>query len=359
MVWTSEVETGSILVVKTKPDLRTKEGKNMYNRANYLNRKLKQKTVAMNAELETVCSSADGSFGCPTPYLSTPDGRSEYNRAYYKKRKAAGTLHGDTKRPYNRTFFPKRQPGNQGFRNTSCKEKPEDTPIAEGENTEDAEDSTSPDEKPEETPIAACENTEMERPCKIRKICGGVMPPGTYYIGDPSYVLGTPWTRAEVKDLRMNGTLDVLDRAHLLPDGDVPGWTEAYAERVKENEEDAQVKAIEKDAQDQGKFTLSNGREIVVFDTAYGPGLYTDCKGRRYLVQSRSICLTLAEGLDNMQQGNVIEYTEPFECVALVDSRPFSGKRPFSGGRVTIMHFGDEAGIETEFHHRSSAVKGQ
>jgi hypothetical protein len=43
-----------------------------------------------------------------------------------------------------------------------------------------------------------------ERPCKIRKICGGVMPPGTYYIGDPSYVLaspsyvlGTPWTRAE------------------------------------------------------------------------------------------------------------------------------------------------------------------
>lgn len=198
-----------------------------------------------------------------------------------------------------------------------------------------------------------------ERPCKIRKICGGVMPPGTYYIGDPSYVLGTPWTRAEVKDLRMNGTLDVLDRAHLLPDGDVPGWTEAYAERVKENEEDAQVKAIEKDAQDQGKFTLSNGREIVVFDTAYGPGLYTDCKGRRYLVQSRSICLTLAEGLDNMQQGNVIEYTEPFECVALVDSRPFSGKRPFSGGRVTIMHFGDEAGIETEFHHRSSVVKGQ
>jgi hypothetical protein len=242
---------------------------------------------------------------------------------------------------------------------TSPEDMTEETPIAACENTGDADQNTSPEDMTEETPIAACENTEMERPCKIRKICGGVMPPGTYYIGDPSYVLGTPWTRAEVKDLRMNGTLDVLDRAHLLPDGDVPGWTEAYAERVKENEEDAQVKAIEKDEQDQGKFTLSNGREIVVFDTAYGPGLYTDCKGRRYLVQSRSICLTLAEGLDNMQQGNVIEYTEPFECVALVDSRPFSGKRPFSGGRVTIMHFGDEAGIETEFHHRSSVVKGQ
>jgi hypothetical protein len=160
MVWTSEVETGSILVVKTKPDLRTKEGKNMYNRANYLNRKLKRKTVAMNAELETVCSSADGSCGCPTPYLSTPDGRSEYNRAYYKKRKAAGTLHGDTKRPYNRTYFPKRQPGNQGFQNTSCKKKPEDTPIAEGENTEEDEESTSSEEKPEEAPIAEDENTE-------------------------------------------------------------------------------------------------------------------------------------------------------------------------------------------------------
>ena len=184
------------------------------------------------------------------------------------------------------------------------------------------------------------------------------MPPGTYYIGDPSYVFGTSWTGAEVRDLRVYDTLDVLDHAHLLPDGDVPGWSEAYTERVKENVEIAQIKAMEKDERDQGKFTLRNGREIVVFDTAYGPGLYTDGKGSRYIVESKSICLTLAEGLDNMQQGNVIEYTEPFECVALVDSRPFSGKHPFSGGRFTIMHFGDEAGIETDFHNRSSVVKG-
>jgi hypothetical protein len=189
----------------------------------------------------------------------------------------------------------------------------------------------------------------------IRKICGitrggainldtGVMKAGKYYIGDPAFVLSNRQTRAEVKDLRRKDTLDVLDLAH-LPEGDVPGWTEAYAEQV---EEKAQIMAMEKQVEGQGKYTLRNGRQIVIFDTAYGAGLYADQKGRRYNVSSRSICLTLAKGLHNTQHGNIIEFKEPFRCVSLVDSRPFSGKLP-SGGRFTKMYFGDEAEIDTEF----------
>ncbi|KAJ1471263.1 hypothetical protein T484DRAFT_1844782, partial [Baffinella frigidus] len=52
------------------------------------------------------------------PDLSTKEGRSEYNRADYQKRKAVEMVDGETptKRTYNRTHFPKRKPGNQGFR---------------------------------------------------------------------------------------------------------------------------------------------------------------------------------------------------------------------------------------------------
>jgi hypothetical protein len=45
------------------------------------------------------------------PDLSTKEGRSKYNRTNYNKRKAAGKVAGETetKRPYNRTSFPKRE----------------------------------------------------------------------------------------------------------------------------------------------------------------------------------------------------------------------------------------------------------
>ena len=189
----------------------------------------------------------------------------------------------------------------------------------------------------------------------IRKVCGitrggaintdtGLMKAGKYYIGDPAFVLSNPQTWAEVIDLHKRDTLDVLDRSHVLPDGDVPGWSETYAERVEDH---AQIMAMEKQAEGQGKYTLRDGREIVIFDTAYGAGLYTDQKGRRYNVVSRSICLTLAKGLHNTQHGNIIEFKEPFKCVSQEDLRPFSGKLP-SGGRFTKMSFGNEVEINTE-----------
>jgi len=46
--------------------------------------------------------------------LSTLEGRSEYNRVYYKKRKSQGGWKkkpGEQRRPYNRSYFPKREPG--------------------------------------------------------------------------------------------------------------------------------------------------------------------------------------------------------------------------------------------------------
>jgi hypothetical protein len=194
----------------------------------------------------------------------------------------------------------------------------------------------------------------------IRKICGitrggainietGLMKAGTYYVGDPTFVLGNPQTRAEVNDLHMKDTMDVLNRSHILPDGDVPGWTEAYAERV---EDAAQIMAMEKQAEGQGKYTLRDGREIVIFDTAYGAGLYTDQNGRRYNVASRSICLTPTKGLHKTQHGNIVTFKEPFKCVSLVDSRPFSGKL-LSGGRFTKLCFGNEAEISTEFSRQA------
>ncbi|KAJ1464295.1 hypothetical protein T484DRAFT_3335550, partial [Baffinella frigidus] len=201
---TCEVKTDYILVMKTKPDLKTKEGKSMYNRASYLKRKLQREIVAKNdtgkdastivclvasdenarsmgtdeeddhrieqTSLRTddpiaglmMCSSEQGSLDCPKLDLSTSEGRSEYNKTHYQKRKVAGLLNGATKRQYNRTFFPKRQPGNQGFRNPSCDQKSRKVPIAAFENTdtEDADQETLSEEMTEDTPMDAFRNTE-------------------------------------------------------------------------------------------------------------------------------------------------------------------------------------------------------
>jgi hypothetical protein len=58
--------------------------------------------------------------------LSTLKGRSEYNRNYYQKRKLAGTWYkteDETRRPYNRTSFPKRDPGYEPMGQESIEER--------------------------------------------------------------------------------------------------------------------------------------------------------------------------------------------------------------------------------------------
>jgi hypothetical protein len=95
------------------------------------------------------------------PDLSTKEGRSEYNRTNYNKRKAAGKVGGETatKRPYNRTHFPKREPGNQGELDA-----PQNA-ASEDQNEEDISHTVPlavPGDTTEETPLAASEDTKEE-----------------------------------------------------------------------------------------------------------------------------------------------------------------------------------------------------
>ena len=80
------------------------------------------------------------------------------------------------------------------------------------------------------------------------------MPPGTYFIGDPCYVLDDEWD--EVCELI------IKDRECV-----------------------------------EGKFNLSSGREFSSFNTAYGDGTYLDQFSHKYAVDSGSIgCVRLLDG---------------------------------------------------------------
>lgn len=74
-----------------------------------------------------------------------------------------------------------------------------------------------------------------------------IMPAGTYYIGDLCYILRDEW--AEICTLT-------------FPEGN---------------------RSVE------GDFTLSNGKEIAIFDTAYGDGRYPASNGKEINVDSGSI----------------------------------------------------------------------
>ena len=76
--------------------------------------------------------------------------------------------------------------------------------------------------------------------------------------------------------------------------------------------------------------------------------MYHDYEGRRYVVDSGSIGLTLAEGLVNTQHGNLVEYKEAFHCAAVIQDSSCDGF-PRPQGRFTFIYFGSEAGIETGF----------
>jgi hypothetical protein len=138
------------------------------------------------------------------------------------------------------------------------------------------------------------------------EIAVSFMPQGKYYVGDLRFVLDNDGTWDEVCNLRK-----VNHRA-----GECG----------------------------QGHFTTSNGREIVIFDTAYGPDVHNglqhvDLDGKCYTINSGSIGLTLAEGLDNTQHGNIIEFEEKFMCMAKNSWRP--------GQDMKICFFGNEVCIAT------------
>lgn len=94
---------------------------------------------------------------------------------------------------------------------------------------------------------------------------------GTYHIGDLCYVLDKEWSEV----------------CNLIIDGDV----------VKE-----------------GLFTLADGREFVIFGTAYGDGVYEDQYGFEYPVDSGTIGAVLLDSLSGEVQGKNYVFDNDFEC---------------------------------------------
>jgi len=103
-----------------------------------------------------------------------------------------------------------------------------------------------------------------------------VMKAGTYYIGDLCYVLHSSWDEV----------------CRLVIQGD----------RVLE-----------------GHFRLADGREFVMFNTAYGDGTYTDNLGGEYPVDAGNIGCILLESVDRSDRDDVTlgvthVFDADFEC---------------------------------------------
>ena len=65
----------------------------------------------------------------------------------------------------------------------------------------------------------------------------------------------------------------------------------------------------------EGKFTLPDGRDFVMFNTLYGDGSYNDNEGREYGVDSGSIgCMLVPEDAPEVRGGNCITFRYPFEA---------------------------------------------
>ena len=102
------------------------------------------------------------------------------------------------------------------------------------------------------------------------------MPAGNYYIGDLCYVLSSRWD--QVVDL-------------MFPDRNGSGI--------------------------QGQHTLSDDTVLCTFSTTYGDGEYFDGESKSYGVDSGTIGCVLTSCVDSdsdVNDGNVYEFTEPFEC---------------------------------------------
>jgi hypothetical protein len=96
----------------------------------------------------------------------------------------------------------------------------------------------------------------------------------------------------------------------------------------------AMMFAIDKINGTYGKFTLSNGREVVLFNMPMGDGFYKDSADRTYCVDSGTIGITTNENLKEeygtqvcngpvgevwdsrlKRLGNIIQYDENFMCM--------------------------------------------
>jgi hypothetical protein len=91
----------------------------------------------------------------------------------------------------------------------------------------------------------------------------------------------------------------------------------------------------------KGQFTLTSGREVVNFKTPHGDGIYPDEKGRYHIVDSGTIGITLATGLNETGTvlGHTVDYEDNFLCVAhYLDC---------SGHIAAYIRFGEEVGILT------------
>lgn len=101
------------------------------------------------------------------------------------------------------------------------------------------------------------------------------MPAGRYYVGDLCYVLHDEWN--EVCDLTIKGH-ECLD----------------------------------------GGFTLKDGRQFVMFGTAYGDGVYLGSDGKEYAVDSGTIgCIQMDNAPDANGLGHIVEFKEEFDCKSL------------------------------------------
>jgi hypothetical protein len=103
-----------------------------------------------------------------------------------------------------------------------------------------------------------------------------MMNSGKYYVGDLCYVMGPEWD--EVCSLMFAGRTD--------------------------------------HGCNQGEFNLADGRRFVVFNTAYGDGVYKDQVGRRYYVDAGCIGAIkvddISVGNDDVDGGNVVVFDKPF-----------------------------------------------
>ncbi|KAJ1467599.1 hypothetical protein T484DRAFT_1755749 [Baffinella frigidus] len=106
----------------------------------------------------------------------------------------------------------------------------------------------------------------------------------------------------------------------------------------------------------EGKFVLTNGREIVIFRLPNGDGLYPDHQGRTYHINDAGfIGLTLRKGLvdeyvgiEEFEElisigGYIINFNETFECFSTTLKHTKA-----RGGKVAFVHFGMEVDINTD-----------
>jgi hypothetical protein len=125
----------------------------------------------------------------------------------------------------------------------------------------------------------------------------------------------------------------------------------------------------------RGRFTLSNGRIVVIYDlpsNGYRRTLYDDLQGRVYEVSSGTIGLTLAKGLEEeyhdkglktspelkgedwgttvARLAHIVNYKKNFHCMSMTDT--LKNGRIFGGDcEVALIHFGYKVCINTDESH--------